>query len=246
MLKILTLNINDKHAEFGTWPERRARIETLLQSLQPSIVGLQAVHVSPALNQVADLTRSCSFRYKLFLAATETEPHQGSAILSTIPLSAPWSFALPRQDTDEDPSFRRAIGATFAWQGELWQFTNAHCSWVAEQNLKQIQALTQALQAFPGPQCLVGDFNAPPDSPGITQLKGTGWMDSFAVVGQGDGATFPSNKPESRIDYVFLNGVEPARLTDIQVLSEPKQPLSNHAAVALTLRKQATTKREDL
>ncbi len=235
MLKILTLNLNYDHAGAGTWSQRQARIETLLQEERPNIVALQAVHVSPQLDQVEALTRGYPYRHKLFMAASESLPYQGSAILADVPLSAPWSYALPHRKDDEDPSFRRAIGATFAWHGEVWQFTNAHCSWVAPQNLRQITALEGALQVFPGPQCLVGDFNATPDGPGIQHLVQAGWTDSFEVAGRGPGTTFPAPNPHSRIDYIFLSGVDPRRLLDIRVVPEAGEPLSDHQALILTL-----------
>lgn len=235
MLKIVTLNLNYDNTGAGTWEQRQARIEAFLEIEKPQIVALQAVHVSPRLDQVKALTRARPYRHELFMAASESLPHQGSAILADVPLSAPWSYALPREEDDEDPSFRRAIGATFAWHGEVWQFTNAHCSWVAKQNLRQITALETALRAFPGPQCLVGDFNAAPDGAGIRHLTTTGWVDSFGLVGQGSGATFPAPKPQSRIDYIFLNGVDSQRLSDIRVAPEAPTPFSDHQALILTL-----------
>lgn len=237
MLKILTLNLNYDQGAAGAWPERQARIEALLQNERPHIVALQAVHVGSQLDQVEALTRGYPYRHKLFMAASESLPYEGSAILADVPLSAPWSYALPRCEDDEDPSFRRAIGATFAWHGEVWQFTNAHCSWVARQNLRQITALEAALQAFPGPQCLTGDFNATPDGPGIRHLTKAGWTDSFEVAGRGPGTTFPTPDPHSRIDYILLCGVDPKRLLDIRVVPETGEPLSDHQALILTLKR---------
>jgi endonuclease/exonuclease/phosphatase family metal-dependent hydrolase len=236
VLKILTLNLNYDYAGFGPWPERRAQIHALLQTERPNIVALQAVHVSPDRDQTEELADACHYHHKLFLAATESIPHQGSALLSDIPLSAPWSYALPRQDRDEDPSFRRAIGATFAWQGEVWQFTNAHFSWIAHQNLRQTQALTAALQAFPGPQCLVGDFNAAPDAAGIQHPTDSGWVDTFERQGQGQGLTFPANDSLSRIDYIFLHDVEAPRIAEVRVVPTDNQAVSDHRGVILTLR----------
>lgn len=237
MLKIFTLNLNFANEGFGPWPERRDRIQALLEADRPHIFALQAVQVDGKIDQVGELAHILRYRDKLFMAADESRPYQGSAILSDIPLSAPWSFALPRDDRDEDPTLRRAIGATFAWQGEVWQFTNAHCSWVARQNLRQITALEAALQAFPGPQCLTGDFNATPDGPGIRHLTKAGWTDSFEVAGRGPGTTFPTPDPHSRIDYILLCGVDPKRLLDIRVVPETGEPLSDHQALILTLKR---------
>ncbi len=235
MLKILTLNLNLTHDGFGPWPERRARLLALLEADRPQIVALQAVQVDADVDQAQELACALRYRDKLFMAADESHPHQGNAILSDIPLSAPWSFALPRDDEDEDPMARRAIGATFAWQGEVWQFTNAHCSWIKVQNLRQVEALGQALKAFPGPQCLVGDFNAPPEAPGTTHLARSAWLDTYAQIGRGQGPTFPADAPVTRIDYILLNEVDPKRILDVRVIPEGGAALSDHKGVLLTL-----------
>jgi len=237
VLKMLTLNLHYDQAGFGPWPRRRAQIQTLLENEKPHIVALQAVHASETLDQAEDLARAGHYAHKLFLATTESIPHQGSAILANIPLSAPWSYALPRCDQDEDPSFRRAIAATFAWCGEVWQFTNAHFSWIGTQNLAQAQTLAMALEAFPGPQCLVGDLHAPSGSAAALHLKNLAWIDSLekAVRNHDNGPNAPTHTPESRIDSILVKEVDEARIREVRVLTEPGAPLSDHRAVLLTL-----------
>lgn len=233
MLKILTLNLNYTQDGFGAWPERRARLCALLKAQRPSLVALQAVHADRERNQVRELACALDYPHELFLAADEDRPDQGSAILSDIPLSTPESFPLPHADDDEDLSPRRAISACFGWQGEIWRLTNAHCSWVPRQNRRQVAALAQALEGFSGPQCLVGDFNAPPEAPGIRQLIERGWVDGHECVGQGAGATFPADAPQERIDYLFVHGCDRARLLATRTFPDEGAPLSDHKAALL-------------
>ena len=235
MLKILTVNLNYVRDGYGPWPERCTRLRALLQAERPAIIALQAAHVDDTRNQLRELAGDLDYHHQLFLAADTTHPHQGSAILSEIPLSAPWSFALPRDDDDEDPSPRRVISASFAWQGEIWRLTNAHCSWVPTQNRHQVAALAQALEGFSGPQCLVGDFNAPPTAPGIAHLTASGWVDAHACVGQGTGATFPAEAPQDRIDYLFVHGCDRARLLATRTFPEQGPALSDHKAAMLII-----------
>ncbi len=235
MLKILTLNLNYDQDGFGSWDLRRERIVALLRDEHPQLVALQAVCARPDCDQARELAERLDYPHKLFMAARESEPERGCAILSRIPLSAPWSYALPRTDSDEDPSFRRAMGATFAWQGEVWQFTNVHCSWVPNQNHAQTAALARALSVFPGPQCLAGDFNAPPDAAGIRVLTQSAWLDSHAASPRPPGPTFPADNPQTRIDYIFVNGVAPQRILDARPAPNDGPPLSDHKAYLLTL-----------
>ncbi|RIK74076.1 MAG: hypothetical protein DCC68_23715 [Planctomycetota bacterium] len=53
---------------------------------------------------------------------------------------------------------------------------------------------------------LIGDMNHRPDAEEYKLWTGAGWVDTFAKVGQGDGLTFKSDKPDRRIDYVFAAG----------------------------------------
>lgn len=232
MLRILTLNIQGDEAAFGAWPERRRRILALFEAMRPHVVALQAVRVAKARDQVAELTAQSPYRHSVSATAGETE--LGVAILSTIPLRASWSLALPRGDDGEDTAQRRALVAQFAWQGEVWRFANAHCSWVPAQNVHQVRALMGALARYSGPQCLAGDFNAAPASPGIRRLLANGWMDSFALKGRGASATFPANAPRERIDFLFLQGVVPGRVRDVRIACG-FEPLSDHNGVLLTL-----------
>ncbi len=118
---------------------------------------------------------------------------------------------------------------------ESWRLTNAHGSWIPAQNRHQVTALAQALQGFAGPQCLAGDFNAPPSAPGIAHLTRHDWVDAHACAGQGTGATFPADAPQERIDYPFVRGCDRARLRAARTFPEHGDALSDHKAVMLMI-----------
>ncbi len=106
---------------------------------------------------------------------------------------------------------------------------------VPTQNRHQVAALAHALEDFSGPQCLVGDFNAPPTAPGITHLTARGWVDAHACVGQGTGATFPADAPQNRIDYLFVHGCDRARLLATRTFPGQGAALSDHKAAMLII-----------
>ena len=53
---------------------------------------------------------------------------------------------------------------------------------------------------------LNGDLNHSPEQPEYEMWKQGGWLDTFAQVGKGDGATIKADLPKWRIDYVWAAG----------------------------------------
>jgi endonuclease/exonuclease/phosphatase family metal-dependent hydrolase len=56
------------------------------------------------------------------------------------------------------------------------------------------------------PMLLIGDLNHSPEQPEYQMWKQGGWVDTFAQVGKGDGATIKADLPKWRIDYVWATG----------------------------------------
>lgn len=76
-----------------------------------------------------------------------------------------------------------------------------------------------------------GDFNAEPGSAVHTRILASGLRDAWMECGQGDGFTFPAQKPVKRIDYVFL--ADPLHCTDARVI---ETTISDHRPLLVTLR----------
>lgn len=74
------------------------------------------------------------------------------------------------------------------------------------QEADRLQALMRERGATGLPVVIGGDFNATPDSTVVKKLLGFGLRDAWAECGQGDGFTYPADKPIKRIDYLFLTG----------------------------------------
>lgn len=53
---------------------------------------------------------------------------------------------------------------------------------------------------------LIGDLNHSPEQPEYEMWKKVGWVDTFAEVGKGSGATIKADLPKWRIDYVWAAG----------------------------------------
>ncbi len=65
---------------------------------------------------------------------------------------------------------------------------------------------------------LMGDLNHSPDQPEYEMWKKAGWIDTFANVGQGEGLTIKSDKPQWRIDYVWAAGHVAKRVVESRPL----------------------------
>lgn len=60
------------------------------------------------------------------------------------------------------------------------------------------------LAGFPGPVVLAGDVNEEPGSPAWSAITAR-LQDAYAVAPAGEGATFPAERPDRRIDGIFVD-----------------------------------------
>jgi len=79
----------------------------------------------------------------------------------------------------------------------------------------------------------MGDFNAEPDSAEIALVRAAGLGDAFMAGGGGgaDELTWPSDRPDRRIDYIWLSG-------DLAASGFAAAPgtASDHRGIAVTVR----------
>jgi endonuclease/exonuclease/phosphatase family metal-dependent hydrolase len=88
---------------------------------------------------------------------------------------------------------------------------SAHLRPGAEPEIRQreisemVRSMTADLEAG-RPMLLIGDLNHSPEQPEYEMWTEAGWIDTFARVGKGTGATIKSDLPKWRIDYVWAAG----------------------------------------
>jgi endonuclease/exonuclease/phosphatase family metal-dependent hydrolase len=101
--------------------------------------------------------------------------------------------------------------------------------------LAQLPRLLELVAGRPG-TVLVGDFNAEPDSAEIALVRAAGLTDAFLAGGGGpaDELTWPSDRPERRIDYLWLS-------PDLAAsgFAATDGTASDHRGVAVTVRPAA-------
>lgn len=202
-IKIMAYNIN------GCQEQRSCLDETaaLILSERPEIVLLSHVlfecgRCEPS-NQVEYLAWTAnvhayvfSENYRAGWPALRNNERVGNAILSQFPLRNARAQPLSK------PRFRprrnrRALWAEVDIDGRSLLVAALHNTSInPPRNLRQLR---EVLSVAPGPVILGGDFNAQPDSSAIRLI-----LDSGKFTGDIDGgATFPSDAPRLRVDYIF-------------------------------------------
>ena len=92
-----------------------------------------------------------------------------------------------------------------------------------EIRVREIRAMLETMRAelrAKRSMLLLGDLNHPPLPPEYPLWSDAGWIDTFAAVGQGEGLTIKSDKPDLRIDYVMAAGPLARQVTESRPLFE--------------------------
>lgn len=105
--------------------------------------------------------------------------------------------------------------------------------------LKEIRAMIESMKPdldAGRSTLLVGDLNHTPDTDEYQLWMDAGWVDTFTEVGQGDGGTIRSDRPERRIDYVMAAGPIGGRVIESRPLFEGAFRLdaADHGSFALS------------
>lgn len=233
VLRVATLNIWGNHAP---WTARRALIRAELARLAPDVLALQEVlrPLGPGTSQADELAEGLSYRVCFGKACSIEKPFAaefGNAALIRAPLREQRLIKLP---TPEGIETRSALYVLLSVKVGLLPVVVTHLSWepeLAETRLAQLATIRQFLALemtqLPGrvpphipilPPLLLGDLNAPPDSPALLSLLAPpagelGFVDGFAVAGHGPGETFSARNPycpqrdpaiNQRIDYILM------------------------------------------
>lgn len=107
---------------------------------------------------------------------------------------------------------------------------------------RQFAQIARVLRATRRPHVLMGDFNTHtpvrarvwPEEPFIQQLRSWGYVDAFAAVGRGDGRSYPSRFPLTRLDYIWVPQPWAAGLRRAWVITGPTARIaSDHFPVVV-------------
>jgi len=208
-LRVMSYNLH-----FGYDVEGWSDLEATARAIEAGgadVVGLQEVsrgwYLNGSTDMLAWLQRRLRMPYARFAGATDAI--WGNAVLSRYPIAGSGSVRLPREGV---PLARNYLWADLDLGGGRLRLVVTHLHHVegpdgARVRLAQIPRLLEGVAGRPA-TVLLGDFNAEPGSPEITLLREAGLTDAFQAAGGGadDELTYSSDRPERRIDYLWLSG----------------------------------------
>lgn len=242
-MRVMTYNIfagNDLERQSNL-----ARIAALIDSLEVDVVLLQEVDRGTArsggVDQAAVIAEGAGLHVVFGSSMNFDGGEYGNAILSRWPVQTSRVVPLPStagqppdaaQSTEPRSVLHVVVSSPY---GEL-HVLNTHVDHRPESAARKAQVLellAYVATAVPRRARVVlgGDLNARPETTEVRSL-GVLFSDVWPSCGTGDGATFRSDAPDRRIDYVMVANLEctAARVLDTQ--------LSDHRPVVTNVRWQ--------
>jgi endonuclease/exonuclease/phosphatase family metal-dependent hydrolase len=208
-------------------PERIART---IEAQDPDVVTLQEVSRGWVLGGGLDLATWLSRRLGMQVVFAPAADRQlGNAILARSALTDPVVAPLPY---GAGPQQRSAISATVTLaDGTAVRVTSVQLQDGDENAPTRLDELRTLLATLPagGAAVFAGDLSAGPGSPEVDLLDTAGWTGAIDVGGD-PAPTYPSDDPQSRIDWVLGQGLQ---TTHAEVLTAPRS--SDHLPVVVTL-----------
>jgi endonuclease/exonuclease/phosphatase family metal-dependent hydrolase len=209
MVRVMSYNLH-----FGFDVEGWSDLEATARTIEASgaeVVGLQEVsrgwYVNGSADMLAWLQRRLRMPHVRFAGASDAS--WGNAVLSRFPIVADGVVPLPREGTLLRRNFLWAeldLGARRRLRVVVTHLHHVEGPVGAAVRLVQLPPLLQGV-AGRSTTVLLGDLNAEPDSPEIALLRAADLVDAFQA-GAGtasDERTYASDRPERRIDYIWLS-----------------------------------------
>lgn len=211
MITVATFNIHhgrgiDKQLDLN-------RIAEVIEASGADIIGLNEVdnHFSSRSgyeDQISwlatQLNMNHAFSPSLSLRFTKsaTERQYGNALLSRYPImnEKNYRFTLIPGLTEG----RSLLEATIQMNENFLNVYVTHLSLNPLLHRKQTAFVVNRFQITPMPTILMGDWNMKPESKAWTKITRE-FQDVWTIAGKGEGFTYPSHRPRSRLDYLFIS-----------------------------------------
>ncbi len=220
-LKVMSYNIY--HAGMASLEQ----LGDFINEHRPDVVFLQEVDVNTK-RQNRHTMAELGNQTKMFTAFGKSIPlsggYYGLGILSRYPIVGMERILLPMLEAGrEQRSLLKAI--IELENGRQVCVACTHLDLKTEERVAQVEHLNKVLKATGLPVLVGGDFNAQPQDKEIKQGMAD-WMRAMAE----DAYTFPQDKPDQKIDYIFAH---PRQAWQIRAASVPPVELSDHRPVVV-------------
>jgi endonuclease/exonuclease/phosphatase family metal-dependent hydrolase len=224
-VRIVTFNIKHGLATGSWWRVDVGRLAGVCAGFDADLLTLQEVDRRSLRTLFSDEVEVVSRATGLAAAFGETRRsllrgHYGNALFARGPFSDLEVMALPRPDGGEP---RVAILATAPAAGTSVSVAATHLSIRHREARLQLATVLESLGRRPLPRLVFGDLNLEPDmvEPVVT---------AAGYVLASTGPTFPTDRPDRRIDYVAVKG-----LTVVEA-DAPAVGISDHRPVVAIAR----------
>jgi endonuclease/exonuclease/phosphatase family metal-dependent hydrolase len=236
-LRVLCYNIHYGQGNDGQYDLER--LAAVIAEAKPDLVALQEVDVGVKRSGRVHQARRLGELTGMAVRFGPTQHYEGglfgNAVLTKLPILDVVIHPLPYTEaTPERVTYPRgAIAVTVRGpEDQPLRFVSTHFQHnVAEDRVAQAEAINALFAADddPMPAILAGDINAPPDSEPVRVLLER-WSHA---IDEAAAPTAPSDKPTSRIDYIFYRPAARFRLLLAEVIAEPMA--SDHRPVFAVL-----------
>ncbi|MCG6552627.1 MAG: endonuclease/exonuclease/phosphatase family protein [Candidatus Magnetominusculus sp. LBB02] len=241
-VRITSFNLHGTHGKDDA--QRFKQIASELSANDPEICLYQEVingaGIEETSAQIAGLmTKTTGYYYRTHYSYCHLfmdKYPEGVAVSSRYALKNPQTIDLNKGLTDGvRPLMERFSSASeVEIYGRRFVFASVHLDHSPEAivRLAQAEKLLKSLDSIygSGAYCTViaGDFNDVEDSPVITYLMEHGFVDAYRSCHKTGGNTFPSQSPNTRIDYIMVRGGVKVHYAEL-ILKDPS--LSDHTGV---------------
>ncbi|MHB9129795.1 MAG: endonuclease/exonuclease/phosphatase family protein [Armatimonadota bacterium] len=243
----MTLNLRGFR---GDWPTRRDRIIQVMHDEEIDVILLQEVAEQGwRTNQALEISMMTGYAVA-FVPAHRYFPWPsvatGLGILSRFPLSNQFANEIypPTGFLPIGNGQRRILQRVEAnLSGLSVVLCNTHFPAERKARLTASHHLwSQLLQEEAVLVVVGGDFHADPDEECLNFLQGKTMLDgqrgelvdAWITAGIGPAATYPSNAPEKRVDYLLYQAEPSVIVQETKVIGQSPAEMSDHAAVVAT------------
>ncbi len=237
-IRVMTYNIYHGEQHYNPGKSNLAMVAEVINKYKPDFVALQEVDSmtmrSAKLNNdipvdlVAELARMTGMHGFFGKAIDYSSGGYGEGLLARFPAESS-NYSLPIPEGGEGRALL-LVSHTFP-NGQKIIFAGTHlCHQYAKNRLAQAKAVREILEGTKLPVILGGDFNFTPGSEPYKVITG-GFKDAALLKGD-PRFTHSFEKPDSRIDFIFLSGGHDWTVRDVEVIPASA---SDHMPVLVTI-----------
>ncbi|UZR98705.1 endonuclease/exonuclease/phosphatase family protein [Chondrinema litorale] len=209
-------------------------IANVIKDTDPDFVAMQEVDFQTNRAKKYDLVTELGWRTKmapLFAGAMPFDDGEyGEGILSKYTFLQTRNVALPHQSQNEPRAVLEIL--TVLPSGDTVAFVGTHLDHLKDNTdrVAQVKKINEVFKENKYPTILAGDLNDVPNSQAINILEEV-WTASYNK--ENPAPTFPSNKPDRKIDYVMFLPANKWKVISTEVIQDAIA--SDHCAYLVTL-----------